>query len=66
MDFCRAKNFSIANTYFKQQVNRLYTGTSPDGQHRYQIDYVIVSRRWRSYILPKQDQKQTVELTTID
>ena len=29
---------------------RLYTRTSPDGQHRNQIDYILCSQRWRSSI----------------
>ena len=29
---------------------RLYTWTSPDGQHRSQIDYILCSQRWRSSI----------------
>ena len=29
---------------------RLYTWTSPDGQHQNQIDYILCSQRWRSYI----------------
>ena len=29
---------------------RLYTWTSPDGQHRNQIDYTLCSQRWRSFI----------------
>ena len=28
-----------------------YTWTSPDGQHRNQIDYILCSQRWRSSIL---------------
>ena len=40
----------IANTLFQQQKRRLYTRTSPDGQHRNQIDYILCSQRWRSSI----------------
>ena len=40
----------IANTLFQQQKRRLYTWTSPDGQHRNQIDYIFCSQRWRSSI----------------
>ena len=40
----------IANTLFQQHKRRLYTWTSPDGQHRNQIDYIICSQRWRSSI----------------
>ena len=29
---------------------RLYTWTSPDGQHRNQIDYILGSQQWRSSI----------------
>ena len=28
----------------------LYTWTSPDGQHRNQIDYILCSQRWRNSI----------------
>ena len=31
----------IANTFFQQHMRRLYTWTSPDGQHQNQIDYVL-------------------------
>ena len=29
---------------------RLYTWTSPDGQHQNKIDYILCSQRWRSSI----------------
>ena len=35
----------IANTLFQQHKRRLYTWTSPDGQYRNQIDYILCSRR---------------------
>ena len=31
----------ITNTLFQQHKRRLYTWTSPDGQHRNQIDYIL-------------------------
>ena len=31
-------------------MRRFYTWTSPDGQHRNQIDYILCSQRWRSSI----------------
>ena len=40
----------IANTLFQQHKRRLYTWTSPDGQHRKQIDDILCSQRWRSSI----------------
>ena len=40
----------IANTLFQQHKSRLYTWTSPNGQHQNQIDYILCSQRWRSPI----------------
>ena len=47
-EFCQENALVIANTLFQQHKRRLYTWTSPDGQHRNQIDYILCSRRWRS------------------
>ena len=35
---------------FQQHKRKLYTWTSPDGQHRNQIDYILCSQRWTSSI----------------
>ena len=40
----------ILNTLFQQHKRRLYTWTSPDGQYRNQIEYILCSQRWRSSI----------------
>ena len=40
----------ITNTLFQQYKRRLCTWTSPDGQHKNQIDYILCSQRWRSSI----------------
>ena len=40
-EFCRENTLVIANTLFQQQKRRLYTWTSPDGQYRNQIDYIL-------------------------
>ena len=40
----------MANSLFQQYKKRLYTWTSPDGQHQNQIDYILCSQRWRSSI----------------
>ena len=37
---------------FQQHKRRLYTWTSPDGQYRNQIDYILCSKRWKSSIQP--------------
>src|SRR5574340_897786 len=34
IEFCQKNTLIIANTVFQQQKKRLYTWTSPDGQHR--------------------------------
>ena len=48
--FCQENALVIGNTLFQQHKRRLYTWTSPDGQHRNQIDYILCSQRWRSSI----------------
>ena len=50
VEFCQENTQVIANTLFQQHKRRLYTWTSPDGQHRNQIDYILCSQRWRSSI----------------
>ena len=50
IEFCQENTLVIAKTLFQQQKRRLYTWTSPDGQHRNQIDYILCSQRWRSSI----------------
>ena len=50
IEFCQESTLLIANTLFQQHKRRLYTWTSPDGQHQNQIDYILCSRRWRSSI----------------
>ena len=61
------------NTHFQQHKRRLYTWTSPDGQHWNQIDYILCSQRWRSIFelspclfnlyAEYSQQKQELELT---
>ena len=50
IEFCQENALVIANNLFQQHKRRLYTWTSPDGQHRNQIDYILCSQRWRSSI----------------
>ena len=44
-EFCQENALVIANTLFQQHRRRLYTWTSPDGQHRNQIDSTLCSQR---------------------
>ena len=50
IEFCQENALVITNTLFQQHKRRLNTWTSPDGQHRNQIDYILCSQRWRSSI----------------
>ena len=45
IEFCQENALVIANTFFQHHKRRLYTWTSPDGQHRNQIDYILCSQR---------------------
>ena len=60
-EFCQENTLVIANTLFQEHKRRLYTGTSPDGQYRNQVDYILCSQRWRHfYRQQKQDGEPTV------
>ena len=50
IEFCQENALVLANTLFQQHKRRLYTWTSPDGQHQNQIDFILCSQRWRSSI----------------
>ena len=50
IEFSLENALVIANTLFQQHKRRLYTWTSPDGQHQNLIDYILCSQRWRSSI----------------
>ena len=49
-EFCQENALIIANTLFQQYKRRLNTWTSPVGQYRNQIDHILCSQRWRSFI----------------
>ena len=49
-EICQENTLVIANTLFQQHKRRLYTWTSPGGQHQNQIDYILCRQRWRSSI----------------
>ena len=50
IEFCQRNALVIANTLFQQHKRRLYTWSSPDGQHWNQTDYILCSKKWRSTI----------------
>ena len=64
-EVCQEKTLVMANTLFQQHKKKLYTWTSPDGQYRNHIDYILCSQRWRTlYSQQKQDWELTVEQIT--
>ena len=46
----RLIEFCQESALVQQHKRKLYTWTSPDGQHRNQTDYIFCSQRWRSSI----------------
>ena len=61
IEFCQENALVIANTLFQQHKRRLYTWTSPDGQHQNQIDYIFAAKDGEAlYSQQKQDQELTV------
>ena len=61
IEFFQENTLVIANTLCQQHKRILYAWTSPDGQHRNQIDYILCSQRWRSsYSQQKQGQELSV------
>ena len=60
IEFCQENTLVIANILFQQHRKRLYTGTSPDGRHRNQIDYILCKDREALYSQQKQDWELTV------
>ena len=44
IEFCQENALVLAKTLFQQHKRRLYTWTSPDGQHQNQTDYILCSQ----------------------
>ena len=61
IEFCQENALVIANTLFPQHKRRLYTWTSPDGQHRNQIIIFFAAKDGEAlYSQQKQDRELTV------
>ena len=61
IEFCQENTLVIANTLVQQHKRRLYTWTSPDGQYRNQIDYILAAKDGEVvYSQQKQDLEVTV------
>jgi len=50
IEFSQENALVIANILLEQHKRRFYTGTSPYGRYQNQIDYILCSQRWRSFI----------------
>ena len=49
-DFAIENDLAVTNTLFQQHKRRLYTWTSPNGEHRNQIDYILIKQKWRTSV----------------
>ena len=58
IEFCQENALVRANPLPTTQ-EKIYTWTSPDGQHQNQIDYILCSQRWRSSIQSAKKKKKT-------
>ena len=58
IEFCQENALIIANSLFQQHKRRLYTWTSPDGQHQNQTDYIFCRQRWRSSIQSAKTRRE--------
>ena len=50
IEFCQENTLIIANTLFQQHKRRLYTWTSPDGQHRNQTEKYHRTQQSHSWV----------------
>ena len=57
IEVCQENALVIANTHFQQHNRRLYTWTSPDGQHQNQIDYIFAAKDGEA-LHSRQEQDQ--------
>ena len=60
MEFCQENALIIANSLFQQHKRRLYTWTSPGGQHQNLIIFFATKDGEALYSQQKQDQELTV------
>ena len=61
IEFCQENALVIANNLFKKHKRRLYTWTSPDGQHQKQTYIFFTAKDGEAlYSQQKQDRELTV------
>ena len=50
VEFCQRQNLMISNIWFEKKESSRHTWTSPDGKTKNQIDFILVSQRYRNSI----------------
>ena len=50
IEFCTQHEMVVTNTFFNVPLRRWYTWKAPADSGRYQIDYILVKRRYRNQI----------------
>jgi hypothetical protein len=65
VNFATSKNLTVKSTMFPHRNTHEYTRTSPDGKTRNQIDYILIDKRQKVYLISHPSRQQNVLLTTI-
>ena len=65
IEFCQENGLVIANTLFQKHKRRLYTWTSPDGQHQNQVDYPLCSQMEKDYTVSKNKTRSWLWLRSL-
>ena len=50
LDLCQQLKLTVMNTWFEQKESTAYTWTSPDKTTRNQMDYILVSERYKNSV----------------
>ena len=49
-EFVIENDLAVTNTLFQQPKRRFYTWTTPNGEHRNQIDFILMKQKWRTSV----------------
>ena len=50
IEWCKANDFTVTNTWFKNHPRRQWTWMSPGDRTRNKIDYILIQNRFRNSI----------------
>jgi hypothetical protein len=62
IDFCERNGHVVINTWFKKPKRRLYTSEAPGDRNRHQLDYTLVTHRFRN----SKEEVQTLPGADVD